>query len=803
MDEVEKLDVESTPPSASQFLQKITTGVILVGLFLLPVAFIPSISFPFQFTKSILFDMTVLVAFILYVVARLKEGKIRIQETYFAGAGFIVVLVAFLASLFSGNVSFSFFGQGFEVGTFASILLSFILLFLTADLFRSRERIFYGFITFFLSALVVFVFQAIRLFDPSLFAFGNLFSSPVSNLIGRWNDLGIFFGISALLSLLMTEFLTLNRLFRGVLYGILAVSMLFLVVVNFNAVWIAIIIISLLVVSFGRMKQKPAEGMTSSEDDGKPQRTKIPYVPFVLVAISAIFLIDAYFLSQNIGTRISTALNIGQIEARPSWGSTAEIFMNTAKKDPLFGTGPNQFTEEWLLHKPSAINATAFWNTDFSFGVGLIPTLAVTTGIIGLLSWLLFLGMFLVVGFKSLFSRTRAPLEQFLVTASFLISLYLWIFMVMYVPSVVNVGLTFFFTGLFVASLGGVKEKTIVFADSPRKGFVMATVLIIMLVGAAGTGIVLARKFVAFNYFQNSIIAYNTTGSIAVTDALLQKAVGLSESDLNNRFLSQLNIVKINDLLSKDQESMTPEEFRTKFQAIFADALQYAKRATELNADDYQNWMALGQVYEAVVPLKVTGAYENALNYYKEALKRNPNSPALYLTLARLELANDNTKNARTYISQALVQKPDYAEAIFLSAQIDVSAGNVDAAIASVKKVAEISPDDPNIFFQLGLLQYNKKSFTDAISSLERAVSLVKDYSNAKYFLGLSYYEVDRNEDAIRQFTEVLALNPGNRDVEIILDNLQAGKAPFANAKPPSTSKPPIPDKTTDTAPQI
>ena len=55
--------------------------------------------------------------------------------------------------------------------------------------------------------------------------------------------------------------------------------------------------------------------------------------------------------------------------------------------------------------------------------------------------------------------------------------------------------------------------------------------------------------------------------------------------------------------------------------------------------------MSLGRVYEAVVPLKIPGAYESARASYEQALTLNPRSPALFLTLARLEAAQgDNAK---------------------------------------------------------------------------------------------------------------------------------------------------------------
>ena len=88
------------------------------------------------------------------------------------------------------------------------------------------------------------------------------------------------------------------------------------------------------------------------------------------------------------------ALNINSIEARPSMSITYDIFKLSIKDNLFFGSGPNSFLSQWIVNKPINVNDTIFWNTDFANGIGLIPTFAVTTGLFGILSWLLFLGFF-------------------------------------------------------------------------------------------------------------------------------------------------------------------------------------------------------------------------------------------------------------------------------------------------------------------------------------------------------------------------------------------------------------------------
>ena len=69
-------------------------------------------------------------------------------------------------------------------------------------------------------------------------------------------------------------------------------------------------------------------------------------------------------------------------------------------------------------------------------------------------------------------------------------------------------------------------------------------------------------------------------------------------------------------------------------------------------------------------------------------------------------------------------------------------------------------------------------------------MGLSPGYANARYFLGLSYEKLGRVKDAISQFTELKITNPDNKEVSLILSNLKAGRAPFANATPPIDNKP-------------
>ncbi len=797
-------DVAVGVASKGRGIERFAAMCFFALAFLLPIFFVPELLFPLQFSKALLLSALVLVAFCLWVVARLKDGRFVIPFPLLFFTLFVIVGLFALSSLLSASVVSSLFGQSLDVGTTLNMLILSLFAFLVAVLFRAKEQIFASYLAFLASFLLVALFHVLRLFFGPDFLSLGIFTETVSNTVGKWNDLGVFFGVSTLLSLITVEFLSLNWLFKALIYISLALSLLFLAIVNFSMVWFVIGLFSLVflvyIISFnpssGKFEGNPSDTLrvdgeeetASSSHDAQPLR-RVPIPSLVVLLISVIFVMAG----NTLGNQIGSALHISQIEVRPSWSATFEVARQTLVQSPLLGSGPNQFTSEWLKYKPDGVNGTVFWNVDFNYGIGLIPTLLATTGILGVLAWVVFFLLFLYAGFKAILSDFSDAISRYLITSSFLVALFLWIFTVFYIPSLTIFFLAFFFTGLFVASLTISRMqsvKIISFVSDPRAGFVSVLLLILFLVGGVTLGYALTQKYAAAVFFQQGVAAFNTEGNLDKSEKLITQAVSLSPSDLSYRLLTELNLVRMNAVLNKKPGAASVESVRAEFQTLLGAALLNARQAVAQGPENYENLTTLGRVYEAVVPLKIEGAYENARTAYTEALALNPKSPAIHLTMARLEVAKGDNGKARENISLALKEKNNYTEAIFLLSQIDAAEGNIKAAISSAEAASTFAPNDSSVFFQLGILKFTDKDYRGATKALEQAVAINPVYANAKYFLGLSYGKLGRAGEAIKEFTELKTTNPDNKEIDLILANLNAGRDPFSNAAPPVDATP-------------
>lgn len=764
-------------------------GIFIIGL-LLPLFFLPIQGITIDAGKGIFVALIGIVAFVLWLLGRLVGGAFVLPKSSILLAGLVLTLIALIASFFSGSFDASFIGLGFELGTFAFFAVALILLFLSSIFFQSKTRALYFYGAIVLSSLLVAIFHIVRLVGGvELFSFGT-FGNQTANLVGKWNDVSVLFGLTLLISLISLELLSLGRLITILLYVTGLVSLFFVALINFTLTWAVIGVAALALVIYGYYSNQSEQTLPSTE----VRKFKIPVKSFLVAVLSILFVI----FSSTLGAYFSTKLNVTQIEVRPSLSATFEIAKVTLKDHLLLGSGPNRFTSEWLLAKPDGINDTLFWNTDFNTGFSTITTSLVTSGILGFLAWLAFLAAFLFAGFKAMFNFSLSRLSKYLIVSSFISGAYLWAFTLFYFPNITIYALAFLITGVLVATLTEenlVKRYNITLLGDPKIGFVSVLVLIFLLIGSISLGYLYSQKFLSSVYFQKSLSALNSEGNIDKAEIYLGKAMKVSDEDIYSRASTELSIIKLNKLFA---ETNVPQDIlRAQFQVLLAGAINSAKHATEIDKTNYINFVSLGRVYEAIVPLGIAGGYEAAKDSYFKALSLNPESPAILLSLARLESLKNNTKESRSYIEKALAQKPNYTEAVFFLSQLEASQGNIKEAVRRTEEVSLLAPNDITVFFQLGLLKYSDKDYNGAIDALSRAISLNSNYSNAKYFLGLSYQKKGRIEDAIKQFLDIEALNPTNQEVKNILTNLRAGKDPFLNVPPPNNRpekrpKPPI-----------
>lgn len=754
-----------TPPKRS-WLDTLTYLLLLVGVFLLPLLFVPHLTTGLEPVKMLFLSGVVSVALIVWLVRQLRARVMTLPKSGILGFGLAFVLVAFVSAVLSPAVHTSLVGFAYDLGTAASLGLFFLLLFLTAVTFRSPERVLYVYGALIASFVILFIFHIVRLIGgPDTLSFGVFFSN-LSTPLGNWNDLGIFAGLMALLSFVALEFAAWGRGQKIVLYSLLGSAIVLLGIVNFYLVWVILGIFAGMMVVYN---------LTLGRPGGGGRRVSIPSL--IVTLIAGIFIVGG----SSLGGFLAERTGISQFDVRPSWTATMHIIEETWREDPVLGAGPNRFTNQWLLYKDDAINETQFWNTDFRSGIGFLPSFGVTTGILGLFALVAFLLSIVWSGVRVIFLRRATPRVHYFTFSSFLASVYLWLMAIVYVPNATTIALAFFFTGVFVAfaSLrGAIRTLTIVPVGDRRVRFATLLLVIALLIVTTFVGYASFKKTIALAYVYKASEAITVNENVNSAEYYLTRAGALNSADVIYRTLVDVEQVKLRELLGEPNQD--PEVVRAEFQTIVGDAIAAAQEAIKIDPMNYENWRALFRVYSDVVELNIVdGAYDNAVASLARAQVLNPKSPLLAFHRAQLEAIRGDNAAARTALGEALALKNNYTDAIIFLAQIDINDGNVAGAVEALQAAVFLNPTNPGLFFNLGFLLYSQGDFENAARAFEQAVIIDNLYSNAKYFLALSYYQQGRTDETLQQFRDLAILNPDNDEVKDAISNLESGRGPF------------------------
>lgn len=656
---------------------------------LLPIFCLPFTNIPVEVSKGLLLVVGLAACIIFWAIARFYDGKIILPKSWLLVSGFGIVLATFLSALFSKTSQVSLFGTMFDIGSFWFIFSGFMLMLLSSVIFRTLKQVKIVLLGTILSSVLVVIFQSVRLFIPTALSLGIL-ADKTGNILGSWNALGLFSGFAALMFLLVIEFFPISKMEKIVLQIFILLSILLTVVVGFSLVWMLLGIFSLIIFVYKASITVESHENKAGEESALVggEKKHFPVTSFVVLMISLLFFMSGQFIYGF----IPASLQIPNTEISPSLADTMSITKTVIVKNPVFGTGPNRFGEAWSMYKPAWINNTQFWDTSFNSGSGLLPTLTVTTGIIGIIAWIIFFILFLVIGVKSVFFSMKNKVNWEMV-AFFILSLYLFISSFFYLTGMVIFLLSFVFTGVFVglAASNSNREISISFLNDHRKSFFSMLLLILVIISSAAITFKYIERFVSVSYFGKAITA--TTEPLA--EGFIGKALALYSNDLYLRTYSQIYLIKLNTIANKG--SNLSDADKADIQTSFDQVVSSAQAAVSYNSSNYLNYQLLGSVYQAAGSLGVADAYSKSVQAYQDASNLNPLNPGLKLAMASVSFLNKKVQEAKDYANVALSLKPDYVDTLIILSQIAKSEGNNSEALSYAKDALAITPDDKNL----------------------------------------------------------------------------------------------------------
>ena len=754
-----------TQKSPRRFFEEAPLYLLYIATFLLPILARGNSSIPTEYLKSgFLFIITALSVCVFGLVFITKRTFSFLKHPLIWSAG-VVVVVTLISALLSGTVAKTFFGNGFETGTFFGLLSMMLVFFFTATYARKGNRIFTLLLLLSVAtSLSVLALLVTRIFGASFLGLESLSMTTA----GIWTTSALFFGVMTLMQGVLLELAPMDSRYKKIVMIGFALSFLGFIFTDFALAWWIVGVVALAYTAYR---------LFFTRDVVQTFFKFTWFTPTLLIIIfTAVFLIfggDQSGLSRVMEKVVPTSL-----DARPTWTTTLHVAKETWKQDPLFGVGPNRFGPALTKNKPVDINMTPFWGVDFGAGVGYVPTVLVTGGIVGSLAWLIFICMAVFYAARLLFTKNSDRSRQGIGVAVVFGLVAGWAALFAFVPGVVLLFFAFLCMGILVALVVGESDNRVITRPTDTKtvfGFAAMAILVVVVLGSITLEYIYIQKGRALAYSGEAVFAISQN-NFSSAASLFEKAVQLSTYDGHLRGLVE---AKIADLTLRINGGLSPAQIEDAFSREYPAILASAEQAVVYDEDDYLNWVTLGTTYQMALSLGIANAYERALSDFEQALSLNPHSPGVYLGLARLELTRNNFDAAKARLDEALNLKPDYIEALYLHSQIAVRTGKTEEAISRAINAAAFSPDNASLLFQLGLLYYTNKNFTEAAAVLERVSSLRSDFPNTYYYLGLTYYVLGKEKEARAQFEQLRDLNPENVIAQGILKNLDENRDPL------------------------
>ncbi|MBI5230046.1 MAG: tetratricopeptide repeat protein [Candidatus Magasanikbacteria bacterium] len=770
--------------SFTLFLKKITSALLYVAVFCVPLFFLPVTVETMELNKYFLLYICVFLALLAWISRGVLLKTFVFKRTPLDIPLVVLWCVVLITSIVSQDRYVSFFGD-FTLtsinflSTTAFLIFYFLLVQEVGDIKKVLNFVNTLFIAGFISALF-FILRASGLWTST---YGFL---PQFNTLNISNGLfGIFLVILCLLSLAV---LAVKKQSIGAdifVFLVFLASLAGIVMIGFKILWIIFTVALILLIVF----------LVSHTSEVRTVWTSVAFALFV-AGVLFVLLGVPQFLTAKLPLEVS-------LGPSTSYGMFKDTITYNARYF-LFGSGPSTFAYDFSQFRPSGLNSNFAWNVRFRQPYSSAMEWGMSTGVLGILGFLviLLMGLGLIIstwlkqvvinrkkknGFAQAGALQDSPLVFWGLTAGWL-TLAVAFFVVNFGAAVWL--LFWLFLGLMIRaaahlSKGELPETTISLKTSPQYSIVTSFAFIIVFTCVLVLGIYLGRFYTAEVVYAKALNT-STTGQTGLDRiAQLQKAVKYNP----NRVPFYLTAAEA--FLIKAQEVANSTKDPNQVAQLVSAAVNAAKAASEKSPQSVATWESLATMYA-----NARGVAPEANNWLISSLERaiilEPTNPTFYIGLGNAKLLERRYSEARDDFEKAVGFKPDMLQGYVLLAATYEAQNNIDKAIETMERGLPIGRNDAMYVFQTGRYYFNRHRDNDwPLSELawRRSIALNPNYSDALFALALLYERTGNKTPALQLYKRVLELNPGNAQIRNKVDGLGGSEsAPAEEQKTSSES---------------
>ncbi|MBX4190090.1 tetratricopeptide repeat protein [Candidatus Parcubacteria bacterium] len=752
---------ESGARSDNQIYTTVARWALTIGVFLLPLFFLPQTTSPLEFNKQMLLLVVASVGLIAWLLGVVSSGRLSWRSTLL-DKGVLAVLVATIVTAVLSQGRFqSIFGINASVsGSLVSIASLTILFFLMTNLWHDRGvRLRSILILSIMVGLWYGLLQLLGVFGLPI----SITASRAFNSVGSPNGLGILAAVS------LPLFLNTIGWKRYIsILGIIP-ALAILVILNWWVIWVVVvagmvgyIVVSALLESF------------------KISRFILP----MTVVVLGVFLL---LIKPNLPFKSKLP-----VEVAPSYSLSFKIAQSVLHEEFFTGYGPENFSMAFDKYGAKKLANTTFSSAQFFDSASELFNQIIQGGIVMGVAWVLVLWSLIqlfvyVVRHRSQVDRNAAAVWASLIALGVAFCLYPF-------------NLTLIFVFYAVAALSMLVEW-----GSDHKELHVEEHIALSLISSLGfiAGLILvlvgiyfgASRYIADIHYRNALGAKD----IHLAAGEIDKATEWNnQDDRYYRAAAQVSLGLLSQELAKKADPQDTQR-NTRIQNYLAAAINFSKQATQLNKKEAANWDNLGTIYQNLMGF-VEGVDKLAETAYGAASQLRPGDASysnkiglLNITKADLirQLAKNNPSVAQSYgtvesalsaaeasFKRAIDMSNTFGLAIYNLGTVYERQGKLGEAIRELEKIAPFNNDAPDLLFELGLLYYRAGNKNKAFETLQRVLVLSPDFANAHWYLALIYEERKDTAAAISELEKILSVesNKNNQTVLQKLEQIRSGK---------------------------
>ncbi len=448
-------------------------------------------------------------------------------------------------------------------------------------------------------------------------------------------------------------------------------------------------------------------------EDGR-RETKLTG-PGALLVVLGIFIVINLVFGSALTTRAidlksksqTTATNVTQLESGGTesgairlivWRGALEIF----KHYPVFGSGVETFAYSYYQYRPQEHNLVSEWDFLYNKAHNEYLNYLATTGALGLISYLLVIGVFIAWSIKYYVSsiKQKTPNTQYLLlTTAILASYSSFLIQNMFGFSVVVIALLFYTLPAFVFADGkeinSIPKLEFLARIFNKRSAYSKTLRTLTVILAVFLVYKLFNFWIADTYFARgtteTLDGNPGQGYNLLTDAVaLNKNEPLYRSELGYSAASAAVALQDIDATLSAQITKVAEEENTL-------ALASSPNNISLWRTAIRTFFQLSSIDP-----KYT---QKTLDAFEKAITLAPTDPKLYQSKAQVFKAMDKQDEAIEAYKKAIELKPNYREAYLELGEVYQDKKEVEKALENYNIVLKLVPNDKEALEKISELE--------------------------------------------------------------------------------------------------